>query len=401
MSKIRCLVIAHGNIAGQSGYIHRVLTMVRRLEELGYLPVVLWYSRLATAFGKGVFGRTQSRRTTFINIPMPPLSSMHISLCRVTRVLSALAALIVIKLLHIDVVLAENPTVASIAAGMGVPVVCDFHGDYVEERKLVTSSQWKSRLAHQDERVACSESVGWLCASNALGEVLSERHCVSKPTAVVSCGVDIEEFGHYAERRITARARLGVSDRWVVCYMGGLDKWQEIPRTLSLVREMRAREPLLYFLFITHDNSDAYESELSMLGRETRDYARMTLTHDEVLELLPAADLGLLLRSPSPVNYVSSPTKCGEYLASGVPVLTTTSAGDAPLIVEETNTGLVLQDDVGSRKSAELALSFLQGIMAKREEVAEQSHLAALRHHNRDQGTANLGRLLRQVLRVG
>jgi glycosyltransferase involved in cell wall biosynthesis len=305
---------------------------------------------------------------------------------------------IVIVLFHIDVAVAEGATAAAIGARHGIPVICDFQGDIVEELKLVSASQWQVRLVQEDELLACREAVGWVCVSDALAQVLRGRHGAAAPAAVVPCGVDIRKFAGYEERRERARARLGVSDRWVVCYLGGLHKYQQIPRTLSLVGAMRAREPRLFFLFLTQDASDSYAPELSVLGDEGRDYARLALTHSEVVELLPAADLGLLLRAPSPVNYVSSPTKCGEYLASGVPVLTTAHAGDAPRIVSETNTGLVLHGETDAPDVAELALSFLQTIMANRADVATRSHLAARRYHDSLRGRENLGSLFRELI---
>jgi glycosyltransferase involved in cell wall biosynthesis len=304
-------------------------------------------------------------------------------------------------LFHIDIAVAEDPIAATIGARNGIPLICDFHGDIVEEMKLVSSSQWRIRLVQKDELLACREAAGWVCVSHALEQVLRDRHGAAAPAAVVPCGVDIRKFAGYEEKRERARAGLGVTDRWVVCYMGGLAEWQQIPRTLSLVGAMRAREARLFFLFMTRDTSDRYAPELSVLGDEGRDYARMALTHQEVSELLPAADLGLLLRAPSPVNYVSSPTKCGEYLASGVPVLTTAHAGDAPRIVTETNTGLVLHGETDSPDVAELVLSFLRTIMANRAAVATRSHLAALRYHDSLRGTENLGSLLRELLIAG
>ena len=121
-------------------------------------------------------------------------------------------------------------------------------------------------------------------------------------------------------------------------------------------------------------------------------------THAQVLEVLPAADLGILLRAPSPVNFVSSPTKCGEYLASGVPVLTTAYAGDASRIISETSAGLVLHGNASSQENTDLVLTYLRISMANRAYVARRSYLAAREHYNTAPSRESIAQLVREVL---
>jgi len=65
-------------------------------------------------------------------------------------------------------------------------------------------------------------------------------------------------------------------------------------------------------------------------------------THKEVGSFIGVADAGLLLRKAHPVNYVSSPTKFGEYLAAGVPVIATRGIGDVTEIIEQRRAGLIV-----------------------------------------------------------
>lgn len=393
-SGVRCLLVCTGEV-GHSAYRQRALMIAGQLEELDYRVAVLWFSRLSNLFQSKLLLQKH-----WLTVPVLPFYAAPGLVCSATRFMSRLLARLVVKAWRIQLVVAENQTSAAICAGIGVPLICDFHGDGFAERQVYEAPERETRLALADEGITCRRTAGWICASAALVHVLRSRHDISVPAVVVPCCVDISRYATFERRRKRARTQLGLSNRWVVCYLGGLGKWQEIPETLSLVAAMKTIEQRLFFLLITPDNTDRYASQLAALGEEGKDYTRLCLTHEEVLETLPAADLGLLLRAPSPVNYVSSPTKCGEYLASGVPVLTTPYAGDASGVVSETGSGLILSGDPNSRENVELALSFLRASMAARESVAQRCHRAAAEHYNVIRSAGSIGQLLTEVLAI-
>jgi glycosyltransferase involved in cell wall biosynthesis len=370
------------------------LTIVRQLQELGYETRVLWLSRLSNPSGSEL-----RLRKHWLGIPVPPFNAGNKFICKATRLISRLVARAMMMIWRIELIVTEGPTVAAVCTGNGVPVICDFHGDVREEWTMDAFPGWESRLAAEDERIACVKTAGWICASYALQQVLRARHGVSAPSVIVPSCVDISRYATYEERREKARADLGLDGRWVVCYVGGLSRWQEIPQTLRLVAAMRSKEPRVFFLFITSDKADMYASELSALGEEKKDYICRSLTHAGVLEMLPAADLGFLLRAASPVNFVSSPTKCGEYLASGVPVVTTAHAGDAPRIVSMANAGLVLDGDASQEENADAIISYLRASMEDRVAVARRSHLAAFENYSVVPRRQDIARLVMEVLR--
>lgn len=392
-SGIKCLLLCVGEISDFTAYKQRALMMAGQLEELECRVSVLWFSRLSNLFA----GKLILRRH-WLTIPMPPYYAVNGLLCRISRFLSALIVRLVIKLQGIELVFAENPTAAALGVGSSVPLICDFHGDILEERKMQESPQREIRIALEDETNTCRCTSAWVCASGVLLDVLRARYRTTVPAVVAPCCVDISDYAAFRQRREKTRTDFRLGGRPVVCYVGGLAKWQEIPSTLSLVTAMKAKEPELFFLLITRDDIAPYASQLASIGKEGIDYAHLSLSHQEVIEVLPAADLGMLLRSPSPVNYVSSPTKCGEYLASGVPVLTTAYAGDAARVISETNAGVVLHGSVTSQESVEVALGFLRTAVSNRESIAERSHLAAKDHYNRIQTLRSLERLLEQVV---
>ena len=90
--------------------------------------------------------------------------------------------------------------------------------------------------------------------------------------------------------------------------------------------------------------------------------------------MLPIFDAGLLLRESHPVNRVSSPTKFGEYLAAGVPVIATEGISDFSRWISEHDVGITLGHEElarGEAASADLR-HFLDAVQGERDAWRER-----------------------------
>ena len=63
----------------------------------------------------------------------------------------------------------------------------------------------------------------------------------------------------------------------------------------------------------------------------------------EVGRYLMAAQLGLSFVRPCPSKVSSSPTKIGEYLAAGLPVISTAGIGDVDELLTGSNVGVLVR----------------------------------------------------------
>ena len=66
--------------------------------------------------------------------------------------------------------------------------------------------------------------------------------------------------------------------------------------------------------------------------------------YEQVPNWFSLAAAGILLIKSAPSKRASAPTKLGEFLACGVPVVTTPRIGDSEELVRETGTGVVTAD---------------------------------------------------------
>jgi glycosyltransferase involved in cell wall biosynthesis len=94
-------------------------------------------------------------------------------------------------------------------------------------------------------------------------------------------------------------------------------------------------------LFLTPEGAAAIESSARERGLESAVHVH-SASREEVPQWLAAADLGLFFVRPVFSKKAASPTKLGEMLAVGLPVVTNSGVGDVAAIVEELGAGAVV-----------------------------------------------------------
>ena len=175
--------------------------------------------------------------------------------------------------------------------------------------------------------------------------------------------------------REARRAAAGFEGREVFAYVGSVRAYQMVDPMLALFREIAEARPSAHLLVLSGHRA-AFQDALT---RHAIDPARVHLDsvpQAEVAAWLQLADVGFLLREDALVNRVASPTKFAEYLAAGVPVLTTPWVGDYSAVVAATGLGHVLPD---LRWGEELA-SFLDRAAADRASLRARCRAHAEAH---------------------
>ena len=117
---------------------------------------------------------------------------------------------------------------------------------------------------------------------------------------------------------------------------------------------------------------------------------------------LQQADVGLLLRRADAVNRVSSPTKFGEYLAAGLPVIMTGGIGDYSQLAAESGTGLVLAAEIVEKDGftpavIEQVVRYVQECKKEREAVAARCRRVAREYLHWDVAGRNLQQVFQKA----
>lgn len=258
-----------------------------------------------------------------------------------------------------------------IAEKAGIGLVFDNHGVTPEETAMTGGNEARVNALIRFEQETLGKASGRIFVSAAMHDFYRNKYQQSYEYCLIPCCVRSRDFGISHEQRIRLRQEKGFDDKLVILYLGTLSAWQWPEAIFGLFRQYLEVNPqaLLYLLIPGYDHPRALEF-LRSKGISSRHFLLEEVPHSEVGGIIGVADAGLLLREDDPVNFVSSPTKFGEYLASGVPVILTPGIGDYSAIASMQKVGI--------------NVNFTDGRLPDKDLVVLTSFLADVEQHRQD-----------------
>jgi glycosyltransferase involved in cell wall biosynthesis len=106
----------------------------------------------------------------------------------------------------------------------------------------------------------------------------------------------------------------------------------------------RLVEPALFFLVLSQTDRGVIERELGRAGIPPSAYRVGRSEPGELGRYLAGADFGVSFVRGGPSRFSSSPTKIGEYLCAGLPVLSTPGIGDVDELLTRARVGVLIRD---------------------------------------------------------
>jgi glycosyltransferase involved in cell wall biosynthesis len=243
-----------------------------------------------------------------------------------------------------DVVLIHaRSTVPALMAGLvsrrlGTPWIFDLRGVLAEE--YVDAGHWprggvRHRATAAIEGRLLRSADGLVTLSRKILTRLPVRNgpASDRPTAVIPCSVDLGVFRPSEEWRRAVRGELGWGGEPVLVYSGSLGSWYRIGEMLDFFEVACEEIPGLRFLLLTPQVALA---EYHVHSRRLAGIVEVrAVTPDAVPRYLAAGDAGICFLGRHASKEASSPTKYGEYLGAGLPVITNGWIGDAADLASE------------------------------------------------------------------
>ena len=238
----------------------------------------------------------------------------------------------------------------------GVKLVFDMRGLWADER--VEGGAWNLRnpLFRWIYRFFKAREASFVTEADAIvslthaGRREVKRwlayHMRRPPITVVPCAAPFGEFDvSSVDGKLRTRVELGIpSDAYVVVYHGSLGTWYMLQEMLDWFALLSHRRPRSWFLVMTPESPDVVRK----VAAERRiDLARLVVVnaeHDRVPFYLRSADVGLFFVRPTFSKRASCPTKLGELLAMGIPVVTNAGIGDVDDILSRVGAGVVVRE---------------------------------------------------------
>lgn len=174
---------------------------------------------------------------------------------------------------------------------------------------------------------------------------------------VIPCCVDLELFDpdkiEDADIQILKEQLNIPSSKKVVGYVGSIGTWYMLPEMLDYFKVVDENDHI--FLFVTGE-----DPETIYAAAQEKEIARNKIIitsclHSEVALYISVFDYSIFFIRPSFSKKASSPTKQGEIMAMGKPLICNTNVGDTDKIVERYTAGkLISSFDAKSYKSSRI-----------------------------------------------
>jgi len=281
-------------------------------------------------------------------------------------VTGAFAALRIMRRHRLDTIHARNHV--PVAMGLivkrlsGCRLIFDLRGLMAEE--YVDAGNWKRgglayRLTERVQGAAIRRADGMVMLTEAVRRHLFGQGNGTALRAVIPCCVDLVSFNGGAPAAADVRRELGVGERPIMVYVGKFSGWYLEREMVDFFATARQQRPDLVFLVLTQSDQAIIEGEFARVGAGADDYRVLRVAPEEVGRYLSAAEFGLSFVRPCFSKISSSPTKIGEYLAAGLPVVSTAGIGDVDGLLEGDHVGVLVRElaAAGYETAAQAALA--------------------------------------------
>ncbi len=369
MKKKNVLIIHRGYPIGtNAGDKVRTLNMAKSLNKLGFNVYLLgFYTKGFSLKEKEMKSFPKEIKPIFM-YTLP--NRLHLQ--NIASWIRAVITWIICKKYSIDIVQSELASGANCVRFLqNLPLVTDFHSDIVPELEMDNYLPYQVENARKENIYALARSCKTITVSSNLRKNLSVYGENNIPNFILPCNFQPGPYLSLTRNlRFSLRKDMGLENRIVLCYSGGLHVWQCISETLDLVIKLRKINPAYFLCLYTNDDIEPYKDQLKQLEGAC---LIKSLKHEEVPSHLLLTDIGFVLRAESLVNINSSPTKTSEYLAAGMMVVATQYAGDVPQLIKESGCGFILDNPhVKDQELITLNEKILY-FMSNREELAEKA----------------------------
>ena len=239
----------------------------------------------------------------------------------------------------------------------GIKFLNDIREFYAESR--VDGQIWNlnsffyKKIYHyfkQKENEAVEKSDGIVCLTYAAEKIIAQWPQYKKkiPLEVIPCSVDMNLFDPETIdniQKLNLKKELEISgDDFVISYLGSIGSWYLIDEMMRFFKIINDKIPAAKFLFISPDEHETISYFAKKSGLPDNKLIVIKAKRDEVPALLSFSQYSVFFIKSCYSKQSSSPTKHGEIMAMGIPVITNAGVGDVADIVVKYQSGIVLKD---------------------------------------------------------
>ncbi len=285
----------------------------------------------------------------------PPLLSTIYDVQRMKKLAHSLH-----KTHQFDIVHCRSYISALVGMGMkhrfGTKFLFDMRGFWADER--VEGDIWKlsnplfktvySYFKKKEGRFF-NESDAIVSLTHKGKEVIEKEFAISGTKInVIPCCADLNLFDRnkIVESELAElRTKHGIDENTkILGYVGSIGTWYMLPEMLDFFKTLRSKDASWRFLIVSGETSQTIYSKASEKEIEQESLIITSCLHKEVPKYISLFHLSVFFIRPSFSKQASSPTKQGELMAMGIPIVCNAGVGDTDLVIEKYEAGSVLKE---------------------------------------------------------
>jgi len=208
---------------------------------------------------------------------------------------------------------------------------------------------------------------------------------------VIPTCVDLDRFKPAKSPNPELVHKYGLEGKAILVYSGSLSTWYMPDEMLEFFRIAGLHIPQLHFLILTKE-PDFLQKKLAAWPHKERgcitvenaDYSLMS-------QYLSSCNAGIAFYKDGFSRRACCPTKFGEYLACGLPVIMNAGVGDTEKVIRDEGVGIIIKDF--SRPSYEGASRQLNELLKEGEGLKERCVKAAAKYFSLEEGIESYSRV--------
>jgi len=200
----------------------------------------------------------------------------------------------------------------------------------------------------ENEEVEMSDGI--VCLTYAAEKIIKEWPHYNKEVIleVIPCSTDMalfdpEKINHQQKDKLKKELNISEND-FIVSYLGSIGGWYLTDEMMQFCKSVSDKIPNAKFLFISPHEPETILAVAKRFDITEERIIVKNAQRSEVPLLLSTSKYSIFFIKSCYSKQSSSPTKHGEIMAMGIPVVTNSGVGDVAEIVEKYQSGIVIKN---------------------------------------------------------
>lgn len=179
-------------------------------------------------------------------------------------------------------------------------------------------------------------------------------------------------------------------------YIGSIGPWHSLKDVSDFIVFTYEYLPASRFKIIVNSGKEQLSQFIGSKGLNSNRFIVDSVPHNKIPEALMGADIGLFFIPPVYAKKASSPTKLGEMLSAGIPVITGHSVGDVDQLISGNRVGYIIKE--GGITEYKKAIDYVINLIKEnREKLLERCLVVANDYFSLEKGIEKYHRIYERL----